>query len=117
LNIVQIKQKGMIAINKIKEFGRQIGEQFGAERVILFGSYTQGKVTADSDVDLLVIGPFKGRGVDKSVEIRMKLRPTFPVDILIRTTEKVHERLKMGDQFIREILEEGKVLYEANDRS
>jgi len=106
----------MIAIKKIKEFGRRIGEQFHAERVILFGSYAQGKVTADSDVDLLVIGPFKGRGVDKSVEIRMKLRPQFPVDILIKTPEKVHERLKMGDQFIREILEEGKVLYETNDR-
>jgi len=106
----------MIAIKKIKEFGRQIGEQFSAERVILFGSYAQGKVTADSDVDLLVIGPFKGRSVDKSVEIRMKLRPQFPVDILIRTPEKVNERLKMGDCFMREILEKGKVLYEANDR-
>jgi predicted nucleotidyltransferase len=106
----------MVAISKIKEFGRQIGKQFGAERVILFGSYAQGKVTVDSDVDLLVIGPFKGRGVDKSVEIRMKLRPQFPVDILIKTPQKVHERLKMGDQFIREILEEGKILYEANDR-
>ena len=42
----------MVALKKIKEFGRQIGEQFGAERVILFASYAQGKVTADSDVDL-----------------------------------------------------------------
>ena len=106
----------MVALNKIKEFGRQIGEQFGAERVILFGSYAQGKITADSDVDLLVIGPFKGRGVDKSVEIRMKLRPQFPVDILIRTPEKVNQRLKMGDFFMREILEKGKVLYEADNR-
>jgi predicted nucleotidyltransferase len=106
----------MVALNKITEFGRQIGEQFGAERVILFGSYAQGQVTADSDVDLLVIGPYKGRGVDKSVEIRMKLRPQFPVDILIRTPEKVDQRLKMGDCFMREILEKGKVLYEADNR-
>jgi len=105
----------MVALNKIKEFGRQIGEQFGAERVILFGSYAQGTVTADSDVDLLVIGPFKGRNVDKSVEIRMKLRPQFPVDILIRTPEKVNQRLKMGDCFMQEILEKGKVLYDANE--
>jgi len=104
-----------VTLNKIKEFGRQIGEQFGAERVILFGSYAQGKVTADSDVDLLVIGPFKGRGVDKSVEIRMKLRPQFPVDILIRTPGKVNQRLKMGDCFMQEILEKGKVLYEADN--
>lgn len=106
----------MVAISKIKKFSRQIGEQFHAERVILFGSYAQGKPTADSDVDLLVIGPFKGRSVDKSVEIRMKLRPQFPLDMLIRTAEKVHQRITMGDCFMREILEKGKVLYEAYDR-
>ena len=81
----------MVAISKIEKFGRQIGEQFHAERVILFGSYAHGEVTADSDVDLLVIGQFEGRSVDKSVEIRMKLRPNFPVDILIRTPEKVQQ--------------------------
>jgi len=106
----------MVAKNVIKKFGRQIGEQFGAERVILFGSHARGKATADSDVDILVIGSFEGRNVDTSVEIRMKLRPQFPVDILIRTPEKVRQRLKMGDCFMREILEEGKVLYEAADR-
>jgi predicted nucleotidyltransferase len=106
----------VVAKNAIRELGRQIGEQFGAERVILFGSYARGSVTADSDVDILVIGPFKGRPVDRSVEIRMKLRPQFPVDILIKTAEKINQRMKMGDPFMREILKEGKVLYEANDR-
>jgi predicted nucleotidyltransferase len=106
----------MVAMNEIKRFGQQIGEQFGAERVILFGSYAKGRVTEDSDVDLLVIGHFEGRSVDKSVEIRMNLRPKFPVDLLVRTPEKVRQRIDMGDGFMREILEEGKVLYEANDR-
>lgn len=106
----------MIAMKQIEEFGQRIGREFGAERVILFGSYARGEVTEDSDVDLLVIGHFEGRSVDKSVEIRMKLRPRFPIDLLVRTPEKVQQRIEMGDCFIREILEEGKVLYEANDR-
>lgn len=106
----------MVAFNEIKEFGRQIGEQFHAQRVILFGSYARGNVTSDSDVDLLVIGQFEGRSVDTSVEIRMKLRPHFPVDILIRTPEKVQQRIEMGDCFMQEIIEKGKVLYEANNR-
>lgn len=67
-------------------------------------------------MDVLVIGPFEGRSVDKSVEIRMKLRPGFPVDLLVRTPDKVRERIEMGDTFMREILEQGKVLYEADDR-
>lgn len=103
-------------MDKIKEFSQRIGLEFGAEQVILFGSYARGVVTEDSDVDLLVIGPFEGRSVDKSVEIRMKLRPGFPIDLLVRTPEKVRQRIEMGDDFMREILEEGKVLYETNER-
>ena len=103
-------------MNKIKEFGRRVGREFGAERVILFGSYARGEVTKDSDVDLLVVVPFEGRSVDQSVAIRMKLRPQFPMDLLVRTPEKVRQRIDMGDGFMREILEKGKVLYEANDR-
>ena len=106
----------MVAMDRIEEFGRRIGMEFGAERVILFGSYAPGTVTEDSDVDLLVIGPFEGRSVDKSVEIRMKLRPGFPIDLLVRTSDKVCQRMEMGDDFMREIIEEGKVLYEADDR-
>jgi predicted nucleotidyltransferase len=105
----------MVAMNQIEEFGRRIGRQFDAHKVVLFGSYARGTVTEDSDVDLLIIAPFEGRSVDKSVEIRMKLRPRFPLDILVRTPEKVRERIDMGDAFMREILEEGKVLYEADN--
>jgi len=106
----------MVAMNRIEEFGQRIGREFNAERVILFGSYARGAVTEDSDVDLLVIIPFEGRNVDKSVEIRLKLRPKFPVDLLVRTPEKVRQRIEMGDGFMREIVEEGKVLYEADNR-
>jgi predicted nucleotidyltransferase len=104
----------MVAMDKIEEFGQRIGRQFNAERVILFGSYARGAATKDSDVDLLVIGPFEGRSVDRSVQIRMKLRPGFPVDLVVRTPQKVRQRVGMGDDFMQEILEEGKVLYEAD---
>lgn len=106
----------MVAMNRIEEFGQRIGREFNAERVILFGSYARGAVTDDSDVDLLVIVSFEGRNVDKSVEIRMKLRPQFPMDLLVRTPENVRQRIEMGDGFMREIVEEGKVLYEADSR-
>ncbi len=106
----------MVAIIDIERFGRRIGEEFGAEKVILFGSYAQGTATQDSDVDLLIVAPFEGRSVDKSVQIRLKLRPSFPVDLLVRTPEKIHQRLEIGDQFIKDIITSGKVLYEANNR-
>ena len=104
----------MVAMNEIEEFGRRIGLEFGAEKVVLFGSYARGNVTEDSDVDLLVVVPFEGKSVAKSVEIRMKLRPGFPVDLLVRSPAAVRKRLEMGDCFMSGILEEGKVVYEAD---
>jgi predicted nucleotidyltransferase len=106
----------MVAMNEIEQFGRRIGEEFDAEKVILFGSYAQGTAKYDSDVDLLIITRFEGRSVDKSVQIRLKLHPSFPVDLLVRTPEKILQRLEIGDQFIKDILQGGKVLYEADQR-
>jgi predicted nucleotidyltransferase len=104
----------MVAMNEIKKFGRRIGQEFGAERVILFGSYAQGTASPDSDVDLLIVTPFEGRAADTSVKIRMKLRPQFPVELLVRTPEKIQRRIKMGDSFIQNIFKNGKVLYQAD---
>lgn len=106
----------MVAMNEIERLGKRIGEEFRAEKVILFGSYAEGTANQDSDVDLLIVGSFEGRPVDKSVQIRMKLRPPFPVDLLIRSPEKIRKRLEIGDQFIKDILQRGRVLYEANNR-
>ena len=36
------------------------------------------------------------------------------MDLLVRTPEKLQERLDMGDSFVRTILDEGKFLYEAD---
>ena len=83
--------------------------------VILFGSYATGKPQKDSDVDLFIIASFEGRSVDQSVKIRMKLRPPFPVDLIIRTPDNIRRRLEMGDDFVKSILQEGKVLYEADN--
>jgi predicted nucleotidyltransferase len=104
----------MIDEKSIHELSESIAREFEPERIILFGSYGCGSPSEDSDVDLLVIMPFISDPVDKAVEIRLKVRPGFPLDLLVRTPDKVQERLEMGDHFMREIIEEGKVLYEAD---
>ena len=104
----------MITMRQIEDVSGRIAAEFEPERILLFGSYAWGAPSPDSDVDLLVILPFEGKAVAKSVEMRLKIRPPFPVDLLVRTPEKIHERLALGDPFIRSILEKGKVLYEAH---
>jgi len=106
----------MASMNAIADVCRRIGADFRADRVILFGSHAEGRAAPDSDVDLLVIMPTDRDPVDESVAIRMAIRPPFPVDLLVRTPEKIRQRLSIGDPFIRQILEHGKPLYEAADR-
>jgi len=97
----------------ISAFARQVAKQFNPDKIILFGSYAYGKPTEDSDVDILVVIPFKGRNPEKATEIWMATKPRFPIDIMVRKPAELKKRLKMGDFFLREITEKGKVLYEA----
>jgi uncharacterized protein len=104
----------MVTRRQIREYAQEIARQFRPRRIILFGSYAYGKPTRDSDVDLLVIMPLTGRGVEKAIEIRLKVRAPFPMDLLVRSPEKIQQRLDWGDCFIQEILQKGRVLYEAD---
>jgi hypothetical protein len=42
-----------------------------------------------------------------------RLNPATALDLLVRTPKQVEQRLAMGDFFMREIIERGKVMYEA----
>ncbi len=104
----------MIEMEKIYAFRDRIVKQFHPEKVILFGSYAYGNPTPDSDVDVLVVLPFKGKVVHKATEIMTTVKhPGFPVDMLVRTPRQVEERISLGDFFMKEILEKGTVIYEA----
>jgi predicted nucleotidyltransferase len=85
------------------------------EKIILFGSYAYGNPTPDSDVDLLIVMKTKiKRQVDRYVLVSGLLYPReFPVDIIVRTPAEIKSGLSVkGNFFIREIMTNGKALYE-----
>lgn len=108
------KINGMNVSAEIQKLCEQISRDFRPERIILFGSHAYGAPTADSDVDLLVVMPFEGSSRRQAVKIRSRIDTFIPLDLLVRTPEQLAERLEMGDFFVREIMETGKVVYEAN---
>ncbi len=95
----------------IQKLCKQIVDAFRPKKVILFGSYAYGTPNFNSDIDLLVVMPFEGRVHDQAVKIRRGLDASMPVDLLVRTPEQVRRRVEMNDFFMREIVEQGKVLY------
>ena len=102
----------MVDQRRIAELGQRIVQEFQPEKIILFGSYASGQPRPDSDVDLLVVLPFEGKGFRKSLEILNRVSPEFSVDLLARRPEDTARRYAEGDPLVREALDHGKVLYE-----
>ena len=46
--------KTILTLYDIKKRVSDLGSQYGAERIFLFGSYARGEATVDSDVDLRI---------------------------------------------------------------
>src|SRR5437870_2277546 len=105
-----------IPLAAIRRFARRIAERFQPDKIILFGSYAYGKPHNESDVDLLVIMRCKN-AIDQSVRISLAFERPFSFDLIVRTPWQIERGLKDDDWFLREIIEKGKVLYEAPNRS
>jgi predicted nucleotidyltransferase len=98
----------------IQRLCKRIAEEFDPDRIVLFGSHAAGLAKRDSDVDLLVILRFEGKGLAKSLEILNRVNPEFSVDLIARRPEDTERRYQEGDPLIREALDHGRVLYERN---
>ena len=99
--------------SEIRRIAQSIGRKFKPQKVYLFGSYAHGKPTIDSDVDLLVLMHTSLSNVEQAVQIRRMVDLPFPTDLLVRTPEQLAQRMEIGDDFIRDIVTKGIVLYEA----
>src|SRR5437016_4562067 len=104
-----------IPLAAIRRFARRIAERFQPDKIILFGSYAYGKPHEESDVDLLVIMWTKN-AIDQAIRIKTAFKRLFSLDLIVRTPWQIERGLKDDNWFLREIIEKGKVLYEARDR-
>ena len=93
----------------------EIAERFAPRKIVLFGSYAWGTPRPESDVDLLVVMRTRREG-EQSLLIRQAIACPFGLDLIVRTPQSLARRIKLGDAFLRQIMDEGKVLYEADDR-
>ena len=105
----------MITHDEIQTLTDDIVRHFRPEKVVLFGSFASGTPTLGSDADLLVIMDFEGNALDKMAEIIYTVHPKIPVDLVVRTRRMIEYRISIGDPFIKEIHETGRVMYERHN--
>ena len=94
-------------IEKLKEFKKVIKKEYKVEKVILFGSRTTDKYKEYSDVDLIIVGKFKGKNSFKRVPpLYLMWEIQLPVDFLCYTLKEFNE-LKKKRTIVREAVERG----------
>lgn len=98
----------------VQDIVRKIVSGYSPEKIILFGSFSNGKADEDSDIDLLIIKDTDKRPLERWMEVKRLLRDRnrkTSVSPLVYTADEVKDRLAMKDFFIQEVMENGKVLY------
>ena len=98
--------------NKLEQIVHKIKTNYKPEKIILFGSHSEGKGQRDSDIDLLVIKDTDSTPWVRAEEIDHYIQHIVPIDILVYTPKEIEERLQINDFFVKDIMEKGSVLYE-----
>lgn len=96
----------------IDDIVAQLVAHYKPEKIILFGSAARGDMGPDSDLDFCIIkSDVPSRGQDRYYEMARRIRWNWSSDFLIYTPDEIKRRLALGDPFIEEIMQEGKILY------
>jgi len=107
-----INKRTRIPQAAIDDVVRQIVEKFQPIKIILFGSYAYGMPKRESDVDLLVVIETKLKESQQEIRILQGIDYHFGLDLLVKTPKSLDTRVGLGDAFLKEIVQKGKVVYE-----
>lgn len=98
-------------ISKIIE---QLIRLYKPQKVILFGSLAEGQMHEGSDIDLFIIkNDVPELGVDRIRQLDGLIKYGLATDFIVYRPAELENRLKLGDPFVKNIIDKGKVMYEA----
>jgi predicted nucleotidyltransferase len=98
------------------EIVRRLVAEYAPEKIILFGSYAYGDPHADSDIDLLIVKDTTERFYNRMgtvLRVADGAHRYIPFEPIVLTPTELDQRLRIGDQFIEEIVVKGETLYAA----
>ncbi len=97
---------------EISDIVSRLKNVYKPERIMLFGSWARGDFSEQSDVDFLLVKRTKRRPLWRRVDVRKIAGTDIPMDVVVYTPREFEELQESGSAFFREILKEGKILYE-----
>jgi len=102
----------------VQTIASKLVAEYKPEKIILYGSSTNGNLHEDSDIDMLIIKDVSIKNYStRWMEVRKLTRSLtmgIPFEPIILTKGEVDKSIKDGNYFIIDILNSGKILYEKN---
>ncbi|MGA1796111.1 MAG: nucleotidyltransferase domain-containing protein [bacterium] len=80
-------------------------QTFTIHEIYLYGSFASGGIHEGSDIDLIIVGDFKGKMFRRIEEIT--LLTDLPIEPLVYTLEEFN-RMKQTSSFLQKVIQEGK---------
>src|ERR1017187_2373958 len=98
----------------LDEIVRRVLSVARPDKIILFGSAAAGKMTSDSDIDLLIVEPEFDNTHERRVEIRGAVGDIgYPVDVIVMRTERFERTKRFIGGIAYPANKYGRVIYEA----
>ncbi len=91
-----------------------IAQKYQPEEIVLFGSYAYGTPNAESDIDLLIVKKTEKPFFQRLFEVQRIVSEVcrgYALEPIVLSPGEIEERLRRGDQFIKEIFNKGVVMY------
>ena len=99
---------------EVKNIVEQLINLYKPQKIILFGSLMRGNPKPGTDIDFFIIKKnVPNLGVDRIRQLDRLIKYKLATDFIVYKPEELDKRLKLGDPFIKSILSEGKILYDA----
>lgn len=109
-----MRNNNLKQINKeAKQIAEVVAKKYKPEKIILFGSVARGQIRKDSDIDLCIIKKTRLPRYKRIWRVYKLIRDMdyeYGVEPIVFTPQEFKERKDY--YFIRNILKDGKVLYE-----
>ncbi len=91
---------------KLNAFLNDLKQKFPIKSIYVFGSFASGNIHEGSDIDLIIIGNFKERFIERIGKI-LELTD-LPIEPLVYTENEFDDMIKNKNPFILEILKYAK---------
>lgn len=95
-------------LNSIKD---KIIKEYQPEKIVVFGSFVNGHIQENSDLDIMILKDTKSPFLERLKEVALISKPKIAVDFLVYTPHEYQIMSSDHNYFFNEIIK-GKTIYE-----